>query len=256
MKQKTKKNLSSQNKLDEADKEKIIEELLPYIKYTALRLTWRLPQQLTIDDLMSAGIVGLLEAMNRYNENEGKISTFVKYRIKGAMLDEIDRFSPISKSQKIKIQMIGKICKQLEKSSGSLPEDVEIAEALNLTLDDYYEVIQDAQVPTIFSIEEFSERQINGEEVSLTEIIPDKSSMNPIEKLEERDKNRWLAGIIDELPEKEKLILSLYYRDELTMREISQVIDMTEGRVCQLHNKALIWMRARLGDRSRIKDFF
>lgn len=256
MKQKTKKNPSSQNKLDEAEKEKIIEELLPYIKYTALRLIWRLPQQLTLDDLMSAGIVGLLEAMNRYNENEGKISTFVKYRIKGAMLDELDRFNPISKSQKLKIQMVNKICRQMEKSSGSLPEDVEIAEALNLTLDEYYEVIQDAQVVTILNIEDFSERQSNGEEVNLAEIIPDKSSINPIEKLEERDKKQWLAGIIDELPEKEKLILSLYYWDELTMREISQVVDMTEGRVCQLHSKALIWMRSRLGDRSKIKDFF
>lgn len=242
--------------MDEAEKEKIVEELLPYIKYTALRLTWRLPQQLTLDDLMSAGIVGLMEAMNRHNENEGKISTFAKYRIKGAMLDELDRFSPISKSQKIKIQMINKICRQMENSSGRLPEDVEIADALNLTLDEYYEVIQDAQVATILNIEDFSERQSNGEEFNLAEIIPDKSSINPIEKLEERDKKRWLAEIIDELPEKEKLILSLYYWDELTMKEIAQVVGMTEGRVCQLHSKALIWMKARMGDKNSIKDFF
>ncbi len=251
MKQKTKKNRSSQKELSEAEKDRLIEELLPYIKYTALRLAWRLPQQLTLDDLMSVGIVGLLEAIDRFNEDEGKILTFVKYRIKGAMLDELDRFNPISKSQKNKIMMLNNICKQMQRDLGEVPEDEEIAEALDLTLDEYYEAVQGAQVVTIFSIEEFSERQANGEEISLAEIIPDKSSINPIKKLEDKDKQKWLAGIIDELPEKEKLILSLYYWDELTMREISQVMDMSEGRICQLHNKALIWMKARLVDRKQ-----
>lgn len=256
MKQKTKKNRSGQKQIGDTEKDQLIEELLPYIKYTALRLAWRLPHQLTLDDLMSVGIVGLLEAINRFNEAEGKISTFVKYRIKGAMLDELDRFNPTSKAQKNKIVMLNNICKQMQRDSGKLPEDEEIAEALDLTLDEYYEAVQGMQAVTIFSIDEFSQRQPNGEEISLAEILPDKSSISPVKKLEERDKQKWLAGIIDELPEREKLILSLYYWDELTMREISQVMDMSEGRVCQLHNKALIWMKARLGDKSKIKDFF
>lgn len=256
MKKQTKKSRSSQKELSDEEKDRLIKELLPYIKYTALRLSWRLPKQLTLDDLMSAGIVGLLEAINRYNEDKGGISTFVKYRIKGAMLDELDRFNPISKSQKQKISMVNKICRQMEKASGKLPEDNEVAEALGLTLDEYYELIQGAQVVTIFNIEEFSERQLNGEKINLAESIPDKSSISPIERLQERDKKQWLAGIIDELPEKERLILSLYYWDELTMKEIAQVMDLSEGRVCQLHNKALIWMRARLGSESKIKDSF
>ncbi len=257
MKQKIKKNLSNQKRkeLSESDKEQLIEELLPYIKYTALRLAWRMPQQLTVDDLISVGIIGLLEATNRHNEAEGKIATFVKYRIKGAMLDELERFNPISKSQKKKMQLLNNICKEMEKASGRMPEDDEIAEALDLTLDKYYELLEGCQPATILNIEDYSLKQSNGEGINLAEIIPDKSAIDPLHKMEQMDREKWLAEIIEELPEKEKLILSLYYWDELTMKEISQVMDISEGRVCQLHNKAIIWLKSRLQSDSKIKDF-
>lgn len=258
MKEETKKNTKNLKKreLSESDKEQLIDELLPYIKYTALRLSWRLPQQLTLDDLISVGIVGLLESLERYDEAEGKITTFVKYRIKGAMLDELERFSPISKSQAKKMQTINKMYKEMERNFGRMPEDNEIAEALDITLDEYYEVLEECQPISTLNIEDFTQKQPNGEDMNLAEIIPDKSALDPFSKISQKDREKWLADIIDELPEREKLILSLYYWDELTMKEISQVMDISEGRVCQLHNKTIIWLKSRIQSDAMIKDFF
>jgi RNA polymerase sigma factor for flagellar operon FliA len=256
MKQKKiKPNLQNRD-LTEEEKEDIISELLPYIKYTALRLAWRLPSQLNVEDLMSAGVVGLLDAINRYKEDKGSLPTFVKYRIKGAMLDELNEYNTIPKSQKKKMDMIKKACIEMEKDFGRMPEDEEIADAIGLTLDEYYEIIQSSQAATIHNIEGFTQRQGNGEEINLAEIIPDDSSDNPMKKLEERDKKRWLAELINELPKREKLILSLYYWDELTMKEIAVIMEMTEGRVCQLHRKALLWLKAKIQSDDRIKEFF
>jgi len=251
-----KKNLNYKRKeLTEEEKENIIAELLPYIKYTALRLAWRLPPQLDIEDLMSVGVVGLLDAIKRHDEAEGSLATFVKYRIKGAMLDELNEYNTVPKSQKKKMDMIKKASLMLQRDSGRMPEDEEIAAALNLTLDEYYEIIHNSQSAAILNIDEFSQKQSNGEEINLEEIIPDNSSSSPLQKLEEIDKRQWLEERINELPKREKLILSLYYWDELTMKEIAVIMEMTEGRVCQLHKKALLWLKAKIQNDKRVKEF-
>ncbi len=250
-----KKQKLQKSDLIEDEKENIIAELLPYIKYTALRLAWRLPPQLNVEDLMSAGIVGLLEALNRYKDDMSSLATFVKYRIKGAMLDELDANSPVPKSQRKKMERIKAASCDLFRNSGRMPEDEEISEALQLPLDEYYKIIQGCQTPLILNIEEISQRQRNGEEINLAEIIPDDSSENPLHKLEERDKKQLLEDLITELPEREKLLLSLYYWDELTMKEIAAVMEMSEGRVCQLHSKALLWLKTKIESGGRIKEF-
>ncbi|MCX8031213.1 MAG: FliA/WhiG family RNA polymerase sigma factor [Thermodesulfovibrionales bacterium] len=253
---KAKERIKKNRKLSEKEREELIKDMLPYIKYNALRLSWRLPPQLTVEDLISIGIIGLLEAADRFDESEGRIHTYVKYRIKGAMLDELERHSTVSKSMIKRIQHLNNVCKEMEKKTGELPQDEEIAEALNISINDYYEIIENAQPILIFNFEDLIPRQPNGEDISLSEIIPDKNSKNPLQLFEQKNMERYLATLIDELPEKEKLILSLYYWDELTMKEISKVLDISEGRVCQLHNKSLIWLRSRLEEDGKIKDFF
>lgn len=250
-------NLELQKKdLSEEEKENIIAELLPYIKYTALRLAWRLPPQLDLEDLMSAGVTGLLDALNRYRDDRSSLPTFVKYRIKGAMLDELNAFTAVSKSQKKKMTMITTASDEIKKSSGRMPEVDEIAETLELTLDEYYKIIQNSQAALILSIDELLHKQSNGEEINLAEIIPDDASITPLKKLEQKEIKQLLAKLIDELPEKEKLILSLYYWEELTMREIASVMDVSEGRICQLHNKALLSLKEKIKSCDKIKEFF
>jgi len=227
------------------EKEEVIKSFLPYIKYTASRLSWRLPPSLSEDDLISAGITGLLDALGRYDASISKMSTYVEYRIKGAMLDLIDSSQFLPKHINKKIYEIKKIIEELEKKLNRTPEDLEIAESAGITLDEYYEIINESNKSKWLSLEMIDK---NGEEASVCDYIPDLQEYEPDKVCENKDFLENLSKAIDKLPEKEKLMLSLYYYEELTMKEIAKVLGVTEGRVCQLHNQALIKIKAALKD--------
>jgi len=227
------------------EKEEVIKSFLPYIKYTASRLSWRLPPSLSEDDLISAGITGLLDALERYDASISKMSTYVEYRIKGAMLDLIDSSQFLPKHINKKIYEIKKIIEELEKKLNRTPEDFEIAESAGITLDEYYEIINESNKSKWLSLEMIDK---NGEEASVCDYIPDLQEYEPDKVCENKDFLENLSKAIDKLPEKEKLMLSLYYYEELTMKEIAKVLGVTEGRVCQLHNQALIKIKAALKD--------
>jgi RNA polymerase sigma factor FliA len=230
----------------EEQKEKIINESLPFIKYTAYRLGQRLPPQLSVNDLVSIGIMGLLDALQRYAEGRVKIKTFVEYRIKGAMLDELRSHDGVSRSLKNKINQIKNAYRKLEKELGRLPDEEEVAKSLNITLDNYYRILQTANNAVVFSFEDFRGKMKEDSEIDIMECIPDPTMKTPLELVEENSAKEALAHLINELPEKEKLILSLYYWEELTLKEIGKVMNLTEGRVCQLHSQALIRLKARM----------
>ena len=230
----------------EEQKEKIINDSLPFIKYTAYRLGQRLPPQLSMNDLVSVGIMGLLDALQRYAEGRVKIKTFVEYRIKGAMLDELRSHDGVSRSLKNKISQIKNAHRKLEKELGRLPDEEEVAKSLNMTLDNYYRTLQAASNAVVFSFEDFRGTMKEENEIDVTECIPDPAMKTPLELMEENSSREALAHHINDLPEKEKLILSLYYWEELTMKEIGRVMNLTEGRVCQLHSQALMRLKSRM----------
>lgn len=232
--------------LSELEKEKIINDSMPFIKYTAYRLAHRLPPQLCVQDLISVGVMGLLDALQRYTEGRVKLNTFVEYRIKGAMLDELRSQDWIPRSLKDKIGQIKKAHHRLEKDLGRLPYEEEVAKSLNITLDEYYRTLQSASNAVVFSFEDFRDQGREDGDMDVTECIPDSTMKTPLEQLEENNAREALAQFIDRLPEKEKLILSLYYWEELTMKEIGKVMNVSEGRVCQIHNQALIRLKAQM----------
>lgn len=232
--------------LTEEEKEKIVKDFLPYIKYTAYRLSWRLPPQLTTDDLISAGVVGLLDALSRYKNNGTPLASFVEMRIKGAMLDEIRGQDSATKSIKKKMKAIKEAYNELEMKLGRLPEDEEVADTLQISLDEYYRTLQRANSRVTLHLEDLSGRDQSDDDLDIMECIPDRNARTPLEICESMDLKEKLAQLISELPEKEKLVLSLYYWDELTMKEIGRVLDLTEGRVCQIHNQAIMRLRARM----------
>lgn len=230
----------------EAEKEKITKDFLPFIKYTAYRFAWRLPPQLTVDDLVSVGIVGLLEALTRYREGEAKLNTFVEYRIKGAMLDELRNHSPVPKSLKKKVVSIKKAHLELERELGRQPGDEEVAGSLGISLDEYYRTLTSSHCTDTIRFEDFGDKCNEDERLDLTECIADTRARSPLEILEEKHRSETLAKLIEELPEKEKIVLSLYYWEELTMKEIGRIMHLSEGRVCQLHSQAVIRMKSKL----------
>lgn len=234
----------------EEDKERIIRDFLPYIKYSASRLSWRLPPQLTVEDLVSAGLMGLLDALEKFEPGRVKLKTYAEFRIKGAMLDELRAMDWMPRSTKKKIKEIKNTHSKLEKELGRMPGDEEIAEALNITIDEYYKTLYEANGAISLRFEDFEES--GGEGMHILECIADRNAKSPLALLEAEDQKRVLAGYISELPEKEKLLLSLYYWEELTMKEIGRIMKLTEGRVCQLHSQALIRLKAKLAEEKAV----
>lgn len=232
--------------MSEQEKERIINDSLPFIKYTAYRLAQRIPPQLSVSDLISVGITGLLDALQRYTEGRVKLNTFVEYRIKGAILDELRTHDWVPRSIKTKIGQIRKAHRELEKYLGRIPNEEEIARRLSISLDEYYRTIQNAS-NAVFSFEDFRDRMHAESDMDVTECIPDPDMKTPLELLEQNSAMEELAGVIEQLPDRERLILSLYYWEELTLKEIGKILGLTEGRICQLHNQALVRLKALMG---------
>lgn len=234
------------SELTEEQKEQIINDSLPFIKYTAYRLSRRLPPQLSTNDLISAGIVGLLDALRRYEEGRVKLSTFVEHRIRGAMLDELRAQSWMPRSTKKKVDSIRKARQLMEQELCRPPEDWEVAKRLDLSLDQYHKTLQDAHNAVTFSFEDFTSHGDDDGELDVRACIPDPDAKSPLDILEENSDRDRLAALIGVLPEKGRVVLSLYYWGGLTMKGIGKVLGVTEGRVCQLHNQALVRLKARL----------
>lgn len=235
------------NSMREEEKEQIIKGFLPFIRYTAHRLSWRLPPQLTVDDLVSSGLMGLLDAMEKFEPGRVKLKTYAEIRIKGAIFDELRAVDWVPRSTKKKANRLKSAYLELEKELGKPPEDEEVVKALGISLDEYYKLLYETRSVVTVKFDDFGDGGSSGEVLNVLECIPDRNCKDPLGLLEEGDMKEALAGLIEELPEKEKLILSLYYWEELTMREIGKVLDLTESRVCQLHSQALLRLKAKAG---------
>lgn len=230
----------------EQEREQIINDSLPFIKYTARRLSRRLPAQLSMNDLISVGIVGLLDALTRYTEGRVKQKTFVEYRIRGAMLDELRSQDWVPRSLREKISEVRKTHRMLEQELGRKPAEEEVASTLSMSLDDYYRTMQAANDAVVFSFEDFRNPGHEDGDLDVMECLGDPAAKTPLQRLEEMSDRENLARLIDALPEREKLVLSLYYWEELTMKEIGKVTGLSEGRICQIHNQTLSRLKAEM----------
>jgi len=236
--------LGYKTKLKEKKKEEMIKEFLPFIKYTAYRLAWRLPAHLTVDDLISAGLAGLMDAMDKFEEGRVKFNTYAEYRIKGSMLDELRAADWLSRTMRKKMNEINSAYAKLKRELGRVPEDNEVAESLSLTLEDYYKTVQSIASSSPIRLED-----MNGDDgLNISDCIPDNNAKSPLSILEDKDIKEKIAELISELPKREKQVLSLYYWNELTLKEIGKVLSITESRVCQIHSQAIFRLKAKIGE--------
>ena len=226
------------------EREQIIREFMPYIKYTARRLSWRLPPGLSEDDLVSTGVMGLLEALRKFKVGQVKLKTYAEYRIKGAMLDELRSADNLPRSVRNRVNALKSVHRSLEQKLGRAPEDNEVAKALGISIDDYHKTLLENGSGMTLRFGDFEGRDDGAP--SFIESIPDPAGKDPLALLESENRRRILAAVIEELPDREKLVLSMYYWDELTMREIGKVLGLTEGRVCQIHSQAVLRCKVRL----------
>ncbi|MFQ3573140.1 MAG: FliA/WhiG family RNA polymerase sigma factor [Thermodesulfovibrionales bacterium] len=230
------------------NRDEIVKQFLPRVKYYANRYNIGLPPELSYEDLVSAGIVGLLEAAERFDPNKNvTMSTFVDFRIRGAIIDQIRAMQWASKDARKRLEEVRNAYHALEKELNRTATDEEVIERLNISFDELYETLSIANKMSLLSLDDIGLVQ-NGKSVELFDIIPDKSSKDILEDLNLKEIQRALGRFIDELPDSEKLVITLYYYEELTMKEIGKVLNLSESRICQLHAKALITLKNRLID--------
>ncbi|GBE41688.1 RNA polymerase sigma factor FliA [bacterium BMS3Bbin09] len=227
------------NIVTEEKKEEIINEFLPYIKFTAYRLSWKLPAHISSEDLISVGLMGLMDAVSRYEPGRVKLKTYAELRIKGSMIDELRATAWIPRSMRTKIKVINQARENLEREHGRVPDHIEVAKSLKMPLDVYHKTLQYATSSISLSLEDFKSKKHSDGSMNITECIADPKADNPLELLEDTEMRDSVATLIDTLPSKEKMVLSLYYWEELTMHEIGKLLKITESRVCQIHSQAL-----------------
>ena len=225
----------------------LIVEFTPIIRYMAQKLSFRLPPSMDIEDLIHAGVIGLMDAIGKYNPSkEAQFKTYAEFRIRGAMLDEIRSLDWVPRSVREKIGLLRKAFEKLANRLGRAPSEEEVTQELNMDQDQYETFMFQAKPAILFSLEDLGWGDEDGR--AFFESIPDKETKNPfLSALSEETRSK-LVRAIRELPEKEKWVISLYYDEELTMKEIGQAMRLTESRVCQLHAQAILRLKAKLRD--------
>ena len=213
------------------------------VKRIAFHLMSRLPASVQADDLIQAGMIGLIEASRKFDPEQGaSFETYAGIRIRGAMLDEIRRTDWTPRSVHRKARDVAEAVRKIENEKGRDARDVEVAEAMGLQLDEYHKILQDATGCRIFSFEDPG--TIGEDGCSSSTEQPNQ----PLENLQHSDFKQGLATAIKGLPERERLVMALYYDEELNLREIGEILGVSESRVCQIHGQALIRLRARMED--------
>lgn len=214
------------------------------VKRIAYHLVSRMPPNVEVDDLIQAGMIGLLDAARHYTASKGaNFETYAGIRIRGAMLDEVRKSDWTPRSVHRTVREMSDVVRRLENETGHEARSTDVAKALGISLEDYHKALQDAASCRLFS---FDQMGATDDDSPVHHARDDRPG--PAEDLEEDDFRKALAAAIAGLPEREKLVLSLYYDDELNLREIGQVLEVSESRVCQIHGQALVRLRARMED--------
>lgn len=223
-------------------REDLILKYAPLVKHIAERMALRLPPNVLKEDLNSAGIVGLFNALEKFDPQKGvKFRTYAEHRIRGAMLDELRKMDWIPRSVREDIHRIEDAMKTLRTRLARDPEDTEVAEKLGLDLESYYRVIRRAQGVGLLSLDALAE---NGSAGAITK--EGSASSTPYDELRIKEIKGTISKALKGLSEKERFVISLYYYDELTLKEIAAVLGLTESRISQIHSKAIILLRSRL----------
>ncbi len=229
-------------------RDQLIMDYAPLIRFVAQRIAARLPANIDINDLISAGVIGLMDAIEKYDPaRDNKFKTYAEFRIRGAILDELRSQDWVPRSVRDKAKQIERAYADLEQRLGRQVSDMELSEELGMSLEDYYELIAKVKAVTMLSIDELS-GPYNNDRRSLLDTIENFNSKNPFAQLKNQNVRNVLMKHIDELPEKQRLVLSLYYYEDLNLKEIGQILDVTESRVSQLHTQAVIRLKAKLKD--------
>lgn len=222
----------------------LIEKYLPLVSSAAARLAMTLPEHVDKDDLHSAGLLGLLQALRNFDPACGaSFETYARMRVRGAMLDELRRMDWVPRTVHEKARKIQNAMSQLEQKLGQTPTEAQIAKALSLSLPEYAQLLNEVR-PAAFVCLDAVNSSEDGDGGSLHEVITRTVEESPLEQASQQELKRLIFDRLKELPEIQRKVLALYYAEDLHLREIAEVFGLTESRICQIHSQAILAIRA------------
>ncbi|MEX1142122.1 MAG: RNA polymerase sigma factor WhiG [Thermoleophilaceae bacterium] len=233
---------------DQRARERLVVAYSPLVKYVAGRMSSGLPAHVEESDLISYGLLGLISAIERFDlEREIRFETFAVTRIKGSIIDELRSLDWVPRSVRAKAREIEQMNAKLEHKLQRAPTDAEMARGLGVTQEELQESLIKIANSSVVALDElWTVSDSSGDQVSLLDTIPDPGAVDPAREMDLTDMKDSLADSIARLPEREKLVIALYYYENLTLREIGEVLGVTESRVSQLHTKAVLRLKSRL----------
>lgn len=249
LEQKTEEELWSEYKKakDPAIREFFIKQYAPLVKYVAGKVAVGMPSNVEFDDLVGFGVFGLLDAIDKFDPDKNvKFKTYAVTRIRGSIFDELRSIDWVPRSVRQKTREIEDVIVRLESKLGRTASDTEIAGSLGVSENDFHQTLFKISGTSIMSLNDVWYSGDDAERISIGDSIESPSSLNPDVIVEREEIKRVIVEAINELPEKEKMVLVLYYYEDLTLKEIGQVLNVTESRVSQLHTKANLRLRAKL----------
>jgi RNA polymerase sigma factor for flagellar operon FliA len=228
------------------DRAELIELHAPLAKFVVDRLHLALPPSMSQEDLIGQAVIGLIEAIDSYDPSRGvKFETFAYHRIRGAVMDMLREMDWLPRTLRRKERALSSTAAEMEKLLGRAPSEAELAAEMDLSLEELAQLNSSLRLQAIQSLHEVVANG-DGDLVEAMEVVADEEAANPDFCLEEKEDKRLLIAAIEGLPEKEKLVVGLYYQEELTLKEIAAVLGVTESWVCQLHARALLKLREEL----------
>lgn len=238
---------SRSNRIDEKEREALVTKYAPLVKTIAGRLALRLPQHISQDDLTSAGLMGLLDAIDKFDVEKGvEFKSYAEFRIKGAMIDELRSMDWVPRSVRKNAKMLAEAYSRVENREMRPAQDEEVAKELGIDLKAFYKLLDEARGISIFNEYDMQIHNTNGEGASEDNGYEIGFDQSPLQSLKKTELVKVIAGAIDRLPKNERTAVSLYYYEELTMKEIGEVMGYTESRVSQLHTKAVMRLKNSL----------
>lgn len=228
------------------DREQLILEHIPLVRYLVSRMSAKLPPHLDLQDLMGSAMIGLINAADRFDPSRGVLfKTFAEQHVRGTILDELRSYDVLSRSMRDKYKRLERKLHELENLLGRHPTSEEVAVALEISLDEYYELLDDVHIFTFISLDDSWEGD-DGSPLCLADVLCEAEAKSPQQQVMTMQLAEALGMAIDTLPEKERLAVTLYYNEDFNLKEIGETLGLTESRISQLISQAMVRLRSRL----------
>lgn len=239
--------------IDGLNKEETVVKYAPLVKYLAQKIAMRLPANIELDDLISSGVIGLMDAVDKYDETrDNKFKTYAEFRIRGAMLDELRAQDWVPRSVREKAKQLERTYVRLESSLGRQATEQEVCAEMGLTTEEFHTLLNEVRSVSLLNWDDLNTLS-KSDKRSMLGLIENGKVPNPFAEISKSNVKGMIEKAIKDLPEKQRLVLALYYYEDLNLKEIGRILDVTESRVSQLHTQAILKLKARL--KNKFEEF-